>query len=93
MGKSHAIALHSVSAVFPLSALVKCEMLADITAQQAAAKAKEMGFSRATGNWHELVNDVDIDVVDICAPNGLHKDIALAAIASGKHVYCEKPWH
>ncbi|ALS97573.1 Gfo/Idh/MocA family protein [Lacimicrobium alkaliphilum] len=91
MGKSHAIALHSVAAVFPLSVVVECEMLADITAQQAAVKAKEMGFSRATGKWHELVNDNEVDVVDICAPNGLHKDIALAAIKARKHVYCEKP--
>jgi predicted dehydrogenase len=33
----------------------------------------------------------DIDVVDIVTPPGLHKEIALAAIAHGKHVFCEKP--
>lgn len=32
-----------------------------------------------------------MDVVDICTPNFLHKEIALAAIANGKHVYSEKP--
>ena len=38
-----------------------------------------------------LVNDPDIDLVDITAPTILHKPIALAAIAAGKPVYCEKP--
>lgn len=35
--------------------------------------------------------DPDIDVVDICAPNFLHKTMAMAAIQHGKHVYSEKP--
>lgn len=91
MGKSHAIALRAVPAVFPLSTDIQCELLADITQEQAAIKAKEMGFNRATGDWKQVVNDSDIDVVDICAPNFLHKEIALAAIAAKKHVYCEKP--
>lgn len=38
-----------------------------------------------------MVQDPDIDVVDICTPNFLHKEIALAAIGQGKHVYSEKP--
>jgi len=33
----------------------------------------------------------DIDLIDICAPGGLHSEIALAALAAGKHVLCEKP--
>ena len=54
-------------------------------------KAKELGFHRATGDWRTLVNDPNVDVVDICSPNYLHKEMALAAIAAGKHVYSEKP--
>ena len=37
------------------------------------------------------MQDPDIDLLDICAPNFLHKEMALAAIAAGKHVYSEKP--
>ena len=91
MGKAHAIALRSVPAVFPLSAKVECEMLAEVNDQLAAEKAIELGFNRSTGDWLELVNDPNIDVVDICSPNYLHKEMALAAIAAGKHVYSEKP--
>jgi predicted dehydrogenase len=35
--------------------------------------------------------DLDIDVVNICTPNGLHAEQCLAAIQSGAHVVCEKP--
>lgn len=91
MGKAHAIALRSVPAVFPLSATVECEMLAEITPELARLKSIELGFNRSTGDWLELVNDPNVDVVDICSPNYLHKEMALAAIAAGKHVYSEKP--
>ena len=48
--------------------------------------------SRArTANWRALAADPEIEVVNITTPNALHKEMALAAIAAGKHVYCEKP--
>jgi len=91
MGKAHAIAFRTASAVFPLSGELVCEMIAEVDADLAAEKAREFGFNRSTGDWHELVSDPEIDVVDICAPNFLHKEMALAAIEAGKHVYSEKP--
>ncbi|HSW45968.1 MAG TPA: Gfo/Idh/MocA family oxidoreductase [Phycisphaerae bacterium] len=42
-------------------------------------------------DWHDLVADPDVDLVDICLPTTLHKDITVAALAAGKHVLCEKP--
>ncbi len=91
MGKAHTIAYRTASAVFPLSGEIVCEMLAEVDTQLAAARAGEFGFKRSTGDWQTLVSDPDIDVVDICAPNFLHKEMALAAIAAGKYVYSEKP--
>ncbi|MFT7448906.1 MAG: putative dehydrogenase, partial [Glaciecola sp.] len=38
-----------------------------------------------------MLANPEIDVIDITAPNALHKEMALEAIAAGKHVYCEKP--
>jgi predicted dehydrogenase len=92
MGKAHAIAYRNAMAAFAIpQAQLQCEMLADATPELAEMKALELGFNRSTGDWKSLINDADIDVVDICAPNFLHKEIALAAIAAGKHVYSEKP--
>ena len=39
----------------------------------------------------KLVADPQVDVVDITSPNHMHHEMAMAAIAAGKHVYCEKP--
>ncbi|MCE9681153.1 Gfo/Idh/MocA family protein [Halomonas alkalisoli] len=91
MGKAHAIALRAAPVVFSLPAQPVCELLAEVNDELAARKARELGFARSTGDWRVLVDDPDIDVVDICAPNFLHKEMALAAIAAGKHVYTEKP--
>ncbi|MBU2317059.1 MAG: Gfo/Idh/MocA family oxidoreductase [Gammaproteobacteria bacterium] len=92
MGKAHAIAYRNAMAAFAIpQGQLHCEMLADATPELAEMKALELGFNRSTGDWKSLINDADIDVVDICAPNFLHKEIALAAIAAGKHVYSEKP--
>ncbi|MCX4025946.1 Gfo/Idh/MocA family oxidoreductase [Endozoicomonas sp. SM1973] len=91
MGKAHNIAFKACPAVFPLLASIECEMLAEVNQTLAEQKVKELGFNRATGDWRTLVNDHNIDVVDICSPNYLHKEMALAAIAAGKHVYSEKP--
>ncbi|WP_305856690.1 Gfo/Idh/MocA family protein [Balneatrix alpica] len=91
MGKAHSIAFHAAPAVFPLSARIELAMVAEVTPELAAEKALELGFQRSTGDWRVLVQDPDIDVVDICSPNYLHKEMALAAIAAGKHVYSEKP--
>ncbi|WP_027961266.1 Gfo/Idh/MocA family protein [Halomonas halodenitrificans] len=91
MGKAHAIALHAAPRVFNLSATPVCELLAEVDESLAIRKAQELGFARATGDWRALVADPRVNIVDICAPNFLHKEMALAAIAQGKHVYLEKP--
>ena len=91
IGRCHAIAYAQAPTVFPLDAELVLEYLAEITPELAEKKAKEFGFKRFTGDWRDIVQDPNVDVVDICTPNFLHKEIALAAIANGKHVYSEKP--
>src|SRR5688572_23393008 len=91
MGRAHSIALHSVAATFGADFRVECAALADNSTERAQQAAAALGFSRSTGDWHELVVDPQIDVIDICTPNHLHAEMALAALAAGKHVYCEKP--
>ncbi|OUD04629.1 Gfo/Idh/MocA family protein [Streptomyces swartbergensis] len=38
-----------------------------------------------------LIARDDVDVVDVCTPQHLHRDLAVAAAAAGKHILCEKP--
>ena len=91
MGRAHAIALHSVAAAFGPDYAVECVTLADVTQARARDAAAALGFAAGTAHWRSIVADPSIDVVDICTPNHLHAQMALAAIAAGKHVYCEKP--
>jgi predicted dehydrogenase len=91
IGRAHSIALQEVGAVFPDVETPVCEILADRDAAAAEKSAAAMGFRRSTGDWRELVADPSVDIVDICSPNYLHREMALAAIAAGKHVWCEKP--
>jgi predicted dehydrogenase len=58
-------------------------------AVQAAALA--YGVPETVTDWRDLVARVDVDVVDICTPPGTHAEIAQAAAAAGKAVFCEKP--
>lgn len=91
IGRAHAIAYAQAPTVFSLHGQLVREMVAEVTAPLAAARAQALGFRRSTGDWQALVADPRVDVVDICAPNHLHKAMALAAIRHKKHCYSEKP--
>ena len=49
------------------------------------------GFERGTTDWRKVLEDPEVEAVNITAPNRLHRPIAEAAAAAGKHVFCEKP--
>lgn len=92
MGQAHADAFRRAALLYKdLPAIPQLTLLADATPELAAAAAGRFGFRRSTGDWRELVADPDVDVVDITSPNDMHHRMAMAAIAAGKHVYCEKP--
>ncbi len=91
MGRSHAIALRAVQGIFGVDIVPSLELLADVDAASAQRAATALGFARATANWQELVRDPAVQLVHVTTPNALHKPMALAAIAAGKAVYCEKP--
>ncbi len=91
MGKAHAIGFATARTAFDLPMDIELRTVADITEEAAAAAAGKFGFARWTGDWRTMVRDPEIDLIDITAPNALHREMALAAIAAGKHVYCEKP--
>jgi predicted dehydrogenase len=73
---------------------VAVRAFADVVVEQAQKRAAEYGL-HGSGTWYQQFEEAlvrpDIQVVDICAPAALHGEIALAAIAAGKHVLVEKP--
>jgi predicted dehydrogenase len=91
MGKCHALAYGAVTAVFGDVARPRLELLCETPADKARTLAAQFGFARATDDWRALVADPAVDIVCITTPNKLHREIALAALAAGKHVHCEKP--
>ena len=91
MGKLHSVAMQAVGAVFNTPLRPVCEMLCATTEQGAAEKARKFGFKRSTARWQELVADPAVQAIVIASPQSTHRDIALAAIAAGKPILCEKP--
>ena len=91
MGKAHAFAYRAALAAFPDIPIPVLRMVADVNEAAAAKAAAQYGFESATGDWRKLIADPAIDAVSITTPNVFHKEMALAAIAAGKHVHCEKP--
>jgi len=63
--------------------------LFDIVPERAERTAKTIG-GKVYSSREELLNNCD--AVLVCAPNRTHKEIALHALAEGKHVFCEKPF-
>ncbi|MGI9522174.1 MAG: Gfo/Idh/MocA family protein [Hyphomicrobiaceae bacterium] len=91
MGQAHAFGFAAAEKAFDLPFQLRLVCVADVTLQQAETARTTFGFERATNDWRSMIEDPEIDLIDITAPNALHRDMALSAVAAGKHVYCEKP--
>ena len=55
------------------------------------AWAKKKGVEQVTKDYHEILDDPEIDAVLICSSTDTHASISMEAIEAGKHVFCEKP--
>ena len=53
--------------------------------------AGRFGVPAAFDDLDAMLASPDIDVVDLCVPNSLHREMTEAAAAAGKHVICTKP--
>ncbi len=63
----------------------------DIIPEKAQEFAAKHGAPRWYVDYHEMLENPEIDVVCICTPSGLHGEPTIAAAKAGKHVLCEKP--
>ncbi|MFE5372905.1 Gfo/Idh/MocA family protein [Streptomyces mirabilis] len=91
MGAAHSQGWRTVGRVFDLP---RSPVLAAVCGRDASAvraMADQHGWAAAETDWRALIARDDVDLVDICTPGDSHAEIALAALAAGKHVLCEKP--
>lgn len=91
MGRTHSNAYNRVSNFFDneYKPVLKAACARD------AAKLKDFadrwGYESIETDWRKMIARKDIDAVDICVPNNLHKEMAIACAEAGKMILCEKP--
>ena len=91
MGRAHSNAYKQVGQFFPSDHKVVLKAACARDEAKAKAFAAQWGYESIETDWRKLIARPDIDVVDICTPNNLHKEIAIAAAKAGKMILCEKP--
>jgi predicted dehydrogenase len=91
MGRTHSNAYRKVTHFFDVDFEPTLKVVCGLEAKEAAAFARRWGYESYTTNWHEVIERDDIDIVDICVPNNVHAEIAIAAAKAGKMIVCEKP--
>lgn len=68
----------------------RCVAVTDPIVDAAREVAAASGAEPAE-DWHRVVERTDVDAVVVATPNGFLAEIAIAALAAGKHVLVEKP--
>ncbi len=91
MGRAHSNAYRTVNHFFPLAYQPVLQAICARDQQKAQAFAEQWGYASVETDWRQLIERNDIDAIDICTPNHMHAEIAIAAAERGKMVLCEKP--
>ena len=91
MGKAHSIAYSASASVFGTGLRPRLEVVCDLSPGRAQTRATDLGFSRYSSDWREVINDPAVELISVCTPNDTHAEISIAALKAGKHVWCEKP--
>jgi len=91
MGRAHSNAWRQVRSFFDVPYEPVLKVICGRNEGELIKAANKFGWQEHSTSWEEVVGREDIDVVDICAPGDMHLPIALAAAASKKIIFCEKP--
>lgn len=92
MGRLHSRSYRKLQEYYPdLDADIQLVAAADPLESNRDAAVSQLGFERVYSDYKDLLSDPDIDVVSICCPNFLHRDVAVAAAQAGKPFWIEKP--
>ena len=65
-------------------------MAADVSPER-RAHAERVGFERTTEDWRAVIADPEVEVINVTLPNVMHREVAVAALQAGKHLWVEKP--
>src|SRR2546421_6484305 len=91
MGRAHSNAYRKVNNFFDLEYRPVLKAVCARDKNKAQAFADTWGYETVETDWKKLLARKDIDAVDICTPNNLHKEIAIAAAEAGEAHFCEEP--
>jgi predicted dehydrogenase len=91
MGAAHSVGWRQAPRVFSLPEDVEMAVVVGRNATAVADAARTWGWTEWATDWREVIARDDIDIIDIVTPGDSHAEIAIAALAAGKHVLCEKP--
>ena len=92
MGKLHTRSYQTLPTAYPeLHLRPRLVHAADTAADRAEYARDVLGYAKASTDYREVLADPDVDVVSICAPTGLHREIGVAAAEAGKPFWIEKP--
>ena len=91
MGRTHSNAYNRVSNFFKTEYKPVLKAACARSADSVKAFAEQWGYESVETDWRKLIARDDIDAVDICTPNNLHKELAIACAEAGKMILCEKP--
>lgn len=70
---------------------VTIKYFCDIVAEKAEKAVEEFKCGKAVTDYHEILNDPELDAVSVCVPNSFHAPITIDFLNAGKNVLCEKP--
>lgn len=92
VGASYASGTHlPVYAELAAAGIVELVAVATAHRETADAVAAKFDVPHAHVGFEALCADPDVDIVDVATRPSRHREMALAAIAAGKHVLCEAP--
>jgi len=91
MGRTHSNAYRRVNNFFDLEYRPVLKTICGLDANEAQAFAEQWGYESSGTDWHAVIENDEIDLVDICLPNNVHAEVAIAAAKAGKAILCEKP--
>ncbi|NMA85206.1 MAG: Gfo/Idh/MocA family oxidoreductase [Epulopiscium sp.] len=83
MGRTHAQGYRNISNAQVVA-------VCDIQEEKGRSMAESLG-AKYYSDYEKMLEEIEVDIVDLCIPTYMHKEFALKAMDLKRHVFCEKP--